>query len=112
MESIAGLNKIDNSAEGFYDNLGELNEDALSTRGVYDYKSSTPSSIDNKDDLKLYGWQLGEEGNYAVNKNLVSPNEASRTAGNTNSTYKPSDLGDLTYGAEGYKEALDAIQGD
>lgn len=110
-ESMAGLNKIDNSAEGFYNDI--TNENA-EQKGVYNYVPATASSIANLDNLKLYGWQLGGDNNYAVSHELTSPNTQSQEGGRTvdGSTYSPSDLGDLKYGQEGYKEAVQKIQDD
>lgn len=111
-ESITGLNKIDNSAEGFYDNLGDLNETALGARGVYDYNNAQKSSIDVDDykNVKLRGWNKNEDGTYAVSSEYDNPNQTSLNPGNSDTTYPIADIGDLKPGSEEYDAALKAIQ--
>lgn len=110
-QSIPGLTKIDNTEEGFYSNLADLDDEGLASRGIYDYKKGTPSSISDYNNLRLYGWKKDEDGNYTLNEDYYSPDVTSEQQGNTSSTYKISPFGDLQPDAEGYKEALQKLQG-
>lgn len=115
-DSALGLQAVTgNDANNFYTDFSQLDQSALpdalsNNRGIYNYTSRSPHSLDLSDGVKLYNWAKQDDGTYAVNLNDPSPNATSLRAGNSPQTYPPSNIGDLDYGDEGYAEALKAIQ--
>lgn len=107
---IAGLNRIDNSSEGFYKDLQQLNDEALANKGVYDYNKEGLSNLDDYDKLKLYGWDKDKDGNLFVNPQIYSPDRFSEIPGRTEDKYTPSEILKLQYGSDDYKSLLSDIQ--